>query len=78
MARVATGFLAYENDPDTSFREYRSALDIDPGNVSLAEEISRVHLQREEIPEALAVLKDALKLNPNHPHWPCASPASTS
>ena len=64
MARVVTGFLASENDPDLSFREYRSALDIDPGNVSLAEEISRVHLQREEIPEALAVLKDALKLNP--------------
>jgi hypothetical protein len=56
MARVATGFLASEDDPDKSFREYRSALNIDPGNVSLAEEISRVHLQREEIPEALAVL----------------------
>jgi hypothetical protein len=30
MARVVTGFLASENDPDLSFREYRSALDIDP------------------------------------------------
>jgi len=64
MARVAAGFLAAEEDPDESFRHYRSALDIDPGNVALAAEISRVHLQRDEIPEALAVLKDALKANP--------------
>ena len=64
MARVATGFLSAEDDPDAAFRHYRSALDIDPGNVSLAEEISRVHLQRDEVPEALGVLKDALKLNP--------------
>ena len=64
MARVATGFLSAEDDPDASFRHYRGALDIDPGNVSLAEEISRVHLQRDEVPEALGVLKDALKLNP--------------
>lgn len=64
MARVATGFLASENDPDESFRHYRSALDIDPGNIALAEQIARVHLQRDEVPEALAVLKDALKLNP--------------
>lgn len=64
MARVAAGLLAAENDPEESFRQYRRALDLDPSNVSLSQEIARVHLQREEIPEALAVLKDALKLNP--------------
>jgi tetratricopeptide (TPR) repeat protein len=64
MARVATGLLVAENDPDESFRHYRRALDLDPSNVSLSQEIARVHLQREEVPEALAVLKDALKLNP--------------
>jgi tetratricopeptide (TPR) repeat protein len=64
MARVATGLLVAENDPDESFRHYRRALDLDPSNVSLSQEVARVHLQREEVPEALAVLKDALKLNP--------------
>ena len=64
MARMAVGLLVAENDPDESFRHYRRALDLDPSNVSLSQEIARVHLQREEVPEALAVLKDALKLNP--------------
>lgn len=65
MARVASGALSADADPDESFRQYRRALDLDPANVALAQEISRVHLQREEIPEALGVLKDALKLNPS-------------
>jgi Tfp pilus assembly protein PilF len=64
MARVATGLLVAENDPDESFRHYRRAHDLDPSQVSLSLEIARLHLQREEVPEALAVLKDALKLNP--------------
>ncbi len=64
MARVAAGLLAAEEAPDESFEHYRLALDLDPSNASLAQEISRAHVQREEIPEALGVLKDALKLNP--------------
>lgn len=64
MARVAAGVLAAEESPEESFEHYRLALDLDPSNASLAEAISRVHVQREEIPEALGVLKDALKLNP--------------
>ena len=64
MARVAAGVLAAEEAPDESFEHFRLALDLDPSNASLAQEISRAHVQREEIPEALGVLKDALKLNP--------------
>ena len=64
MARVAAGALTAEESPEESFGHYRLALDLDPSNASLAEAISRVHVQREEIPEALGVLKDALKLNP--------------
>jgi tetratricopeptide (TPR) repeat protein len=65
MARVAAGMLAADPDPDAAFRHYRRALDLDPGNAALAEEIARIHLQRDEVPEALAVLKDALKHNPD-------------
>jgi tetratricopeptide (TPR) repeat protein len=64
MARVAAGQLAADPDPDLAFAHYRRALDLDPGNAALAQEIARVHLQRDEVPEALSVLKDALKRNP--------------
>ena len=50
MARVATGLLVAENDPDESFRHYRRALDLDPSNVAVSQEIARVHLQRDEVP----------------------------
>lgn len=64
MARVAAGLLAADPDPEEAFRHYRRALDLDPANASLADEIARIHLQRDEVPEALAVLKDTLKHNP--------------
>ena len=68
MARVAAGSLSAEESPEESFVHYRLALDLDPSNASLAQEISRTHVQRDEIPEALGVLKDALKLNPKSAH----------
>ena len=64
MAHAVSGALAADADPEQSFRHYRRALDLDPANVALAQEIARMHLQHEDIPEALGVLKDALKLNP--------------
>jgi tetratricopeptide (TPR) repeat protein len=65
MARVAAGMLSADPDPDTAFRHYRRALDLDPSNASLAEELARIHLQRDEVPDALAVLKDTLKHKPD-------------
>ncbi|MEX1045034.1 MAG: tetratricopeptide repeat protein [Chthoniobacterales bacterium] len=64
MARVAAGQLAADPDPDLAFVHYRRALDLDPANASLAQEIARIHLQRDEVPEALSVLKDTFKHNP--------------
>lgn len=64
MARVAAGLLAADSDPDLAFAHYHRALDLDPSNATLAREIARIHLQRDEVPEALAVLKDTLKRNP--------------
>ncbi len=65
MARVAAGVLAADPAPEEAFRHYRLALDLDPANAALADEIARIHLQRDEVPEALAVLKDSLKHNPD-------------
>ncbi|MBE2179298.1 MAG: tetratricopeptide repeat protein [Chthoniobacterales bacterium] len=64
MARVAAGILVSDPDPDLAFHHYRRALDIDPSNAALAQEVAGMHLQHGEVPEALSVLKDALKENP--------------
>lgn len=64
MARVAAGYLAVDSDPDDSMRHYLRALELDLSNAPLAQHVAAHHLQRGEVPEALAVLKDALKRNP--------------
>ncbi len=64
MARVAAGYFALESEPDTSLKHYLRALDLDPSNAPLAQEISAALLRRDQVPEALGVLKDSLKHNP--------------
>jgi tetratricopeptide (TPR) repeat protein len=64
MARVAAGYLAVEPDPDSSLRHYLRALDLDPSNAPLAQEISAALMRRDQVPEALGVLKDSLKHSP--------------
>ncbi len=64
MARVAAGSLAEEIGPDAALRHYGRALDLDPANAPLAQQVAGILLQRGEVPEALAVLKDAYKHNP--------------
>ena len=65
MAHVATGYLLDCSDSGAAFHHYRRALDLDMSNVALAQEVARLHLQRDEIPEALSVLKDSLKEQPD-------------
>lgn len=64
MARVAAASLAMESDPVSAEEHNRRALDLDPGNIAVAEHLAITHLGRDEVPEALAVLKDALGRNP--------------
>lgn len=64
MARVAAGYLAAEKGPDEAMAHYLRAMELDWSNAALAQELSAMHLQRDEVPEALAVLKDSLKHNP--------------
>jgi tetratricopeptide (TPR) repeat protein len=61
---VAAGLLVSDPDPDLAFGHYRRALDLDPANAPLAQELAAMHLRRGEVPEALSVLKDAFKRNP--------------
>jgi len=64
LARVALALLASADDPDVSLRQNLRALDLDPSNAPLAQEISATMLQRGDVPEAIGVLKDSLKQNP--------------
>lgn len=64
MARVAAAELTVESNPALSERHNRRALDLDPSNIAAAQELASAYLEREEVPEALAVLKDALKQRP--------------
>ena len=68
MARVAAAALAAESDPAQAEKHHRRALDLDPGNIAVAEQLASAHLGREEVPEALAVLKDTLSRNPQSAH----------
>lgn len=65
MARVAAGYLAAENGPDEAMAHYLRAMELDWSNAALAQELAAMHLSRDEVPEALAVLKDSLKHNPD-------------
>jgi tetratricopeptide (TPR) repeat protein len=64
MAHVAAAALAEESDPAQSEKHKRRALDLDPANITVAQGLATIHLGRGEVPEALAVLKDALSKNP--------------
>ena len=64
MAHVAAAALAEESEPGQAEEHKRRALDLDPSNIAVAQGLATIHLGREEVPEALAVLKDALSRNP--------------
>ena len=65
MARVATGALSEDADPDECLRHYQRALNLDPSSAALARDVAGMLLQRGDIPGALAALKDALKQDPD-------------
>ena len=65
MAHVAAGYLAAEANPDKALQHNLRALELDLSNESLAREVSACLLQRGDVPEALAVLKDSLTRNPD-------------
>ncbi len=64
MAHVAAAALAEEDNPGQAEKHKRRALDLDPSNITVAQGLATIHLGREQVPEALGVLKDALSRNP--------------
>ena len=58
--------------PDKALDAKERVLLLDPGFCDLAVEVAQYHLSRGQIPEAIAILKDAAKAAPHHPAPPLA------
>src|SRR5882724_145576 len=58
---------AYEENGeiDKALEAYRKVLNVDPGQSELASRVAALLIQQEDFPQAIDVLKDAIKANPN-------------
>jgi tetratricopeptide (TPR) repeat protein len=59
--------MAFEEtgDLDKALEAYRKVLNVDPGQSELASRVAALLIQQEDYPQAIDVLKDAIKANPN-------------
>lgn len=74
MAHYLSGKLQEDTaGPERAFNSYRKVLDLDPGFHELAIRVANDHLRHGETAEALAVLKDAMKANPENAALPLAA-----
>ena len=52
---------------DKALAAYRKVLDVDPGQANLASRVAALLTRQDDFPEAIDVLKDAIKANPSAP-----------
>jgi tetratricopeptide (TPR) repeat protein len=59
--------MAFEEagEMDKALEAYRKVLNVDPGQSGLASRVAVLLIQQEDFPQAIDVLKDAIKANPN-------------
>jgi tetratricopeptide (TPR) repeat protein len=59
--------MAFEEagEMDKALEAYRKVLNVDPGQSELASRVAVLLIQQEDFPQAIDVLKDAIKANPN-------------
>ena len=53
---------------ERALEAYRKVLNVDPGQSELASRVAGLLIQQDDFPQAIDVLKDAIKANPNL--WP--------
>src|SRR2546430_1993386 len=60
--------MAFEEngEMDRALEAYRKVLNVDPGQAQLAARVAGLLIQQEDFPQAIDVLKDAIKANPNN------------
>jgi tetratricopeptide (TPR) repeat protein len=66
LAHFVEGMVFEENgEMDKALEAYRKVLNVDPGQSALASRVAALLIQQEDFPQAIDVLKDAIKANPN-------------
>jgi tetratricopeptide (TPR) repeat protein len=66
LANFVRGMALEENgEMERALEAYRKVLNVDPGQSELASRVAALLIQQDEFPEAIDVLKDAIKANPN-------------
>jgi tetratricopeptide (TPR) repeat protein len=65
LARFVEGMAFEENgEMERALEAYRKVLDVDPGQSELASRVAGLLIQQDDFPQAIDVLKDAIKANP--------------
>jgi tetratricopeptide (TPR) repeat protein len=66
LAYFVEGMAFEENgEMDRALEAYRKVLNVDPGQSQLASRVAALLTQQDDFPQAIDVLKDAIKANPN-------------
>ena len=66
LAHFVEGMAFEENgEMDRALESYRKVLNVDPGQSDLASRVAVLLIREEDFPQAIDVLKDAIKANPN-------------
>ena len=66
LAHFVEGMAFEENgEMDRALEAYRRVLNVDPGQSELASRVAALLIREEDFPQAIDVLKDAIKENPN-------------
>ena len=66
LAHFVEGMSLEENgEMDKALAAYRKVLDLDPGQADLASRVAALLTRQDDFPQAIDVLKDAIKANPN-------------
>ena len=67
LARFVEGMAFEENgEMERALEAYRKVLNVDPGQSELASRVAGLLIQQDDFPQAIDVLKDAIKSNPNN------------
>jgi tetratricopeptide (TPR) repeat protein len=67
LARFVEGMAFEENgEMERALQAYRKVLNVDPGQSELASRVAGLLIQQDDFPQAIDVLKDAIKANPNN------------
>jgi tetratricopeptide (TPR) repeat protein len=68
LAHFVEGMAFEESgEMDQALEAYRKVLNVDPGQSELASRVAALLIQQEDFPQAIDILKDTIKANPNDP-----------